>query len=216
MEALLRLYSIEHTMPRHCSLFDARALVGVDADAFEALTRYVNDHRETLGKILDKQAIVRPNGLPGTVVDGFRCVFDFPYAALTFEDRDRALAWLEREDARAAVDEIAAVVADDQIAKRVEAMLTTDVAMTLEEAARRLHLSERSLQRRLEEAGTSFRAVSHAASIAAAKRMLLETDRNLTAIALTLGYHSLQSFSASFRRATGTTPSAWRAEQSRR
>jgi AraC-like DNA-binding protein len=63
------------------------------------------------------------------------------------------------------------------------------------------------------EAGTSFRAVSHAASIGAAKRMLLETDRKLTAIAVALGYHSLQSFSASFRRATGLTPSAYRGNQ---
>lgn len=210
MDALLCRYRGEHTMPRHSSLFDARALTGIDAEAFEALTRYVNDHREALARILDKQAIVRPSGLPGAVVDGFRSVFDFPYEASTFEDRDRAIAWLARSNASTSIEEIAAELAGDPIVGRVKALLAKNHFMTLEEAARELHLSERSLQRRLEEAGTTFRAASYAAHIAEAKRLLHETDRKLTAIAVALGYHSLQSFSASFRRATGVTPSAWR------
>jgi AraC-like DNA-binding protein len=207
---LMRLYAIEHARPPHRSLFDAGSLAGVDPDAFTILTDAVNDHRDVLGRILRRQAIVEPSGLPRAVVNGYRSVFDFPYPVRVFATRVEALAWLGRGDAHAAVDEIAAALERDPIVDQIASLLSADVALTLDDAAHRLGMSSRSLQRRLDAAGTSFRVASREAHVAAAKRQLVETDRKLTAIAACLGYRSLQSFSASFRQATGVTPSEWR------
>jgi AraC-like DNA-binding protein len=74
-----------------------------------------------------------------------------------------------------------------------------------------LGVSARSLQDRLQRSGSSFRVELHAARVLAAKALLAETPQKLTAIALEVGYSSLQHFSTRFRKATGLTPSEWRA-----
>lgn len=210
LQILMRLYLVEDAQPPHRSLFDVGALGGVDPEAFEVLTDGLNARREALGRVILRQAIVEPSGLPRAVVNGYRSVFDFPYPARVFANRVEALAWLDRSGAIGAVDEIAAALARDPVVDQITALLAADVVLTLDDAARQLGMSSRSLQRRLDAAGTSFRTASREAHVAEAKRQLVETDRKLTAIAAGLGYRSLQSFSASFRQATGVTPSEWR------
>lgn len=74
-------------------------------------------------------------------------------------------------------------------------------------------MSERSLQRRLGDHDTTFQAEVNHARVRIAKRLLRETEVSLTQIAQEVGCASLASFSALFRRATGTPPSAWREQQ---
>ena len=207
---LLRLYTIEHAGTPHGSLIDASALTGIDPDAFEALAAHLNTHRAAVKRVVTRQARVRPRGLAGAAVDGFRVMFDFPYPERTFETRADALAWLARADAEPAIAEMVAALAGDPITAHVRRLLATEPTMSLATAARRLGVSSRSLQRRLDEAGTRFRDASQLARVAQAKHLLGETDHKLAGIAKDLGFGSLQSFSASFRRATGLTPSAWR------
>jgi AraC-like DNA-binding protein len=73
-----------------------------------------------------------------------------------------------------------------------------------------LGISERTLQRKLGEAGTGYLNELAEARVRAARRLLLESDAPLTAIAYDVGCASLQHFSALFRKRTGESPSAFR------
>lgn len=97
-------------------------------------------------------------------------------------------------------------------ADRVErAIALPDV--TLESAARALHASPRTVQRRLEEEGTSFSEVLDRARAALARRLLRETDRKLADVASAVGYSDLAPFSRAFRKWTGTPPGAFRGQR---
>ena len=78
-------------------------------------------------------------------------------------------------------------------------------------AARRLGLSERTLQRRLDEERTSWKEEVRAARVERAKILLTDTDAKISAIAAEVGCATSQSFSALFRRSTGHTPGEFRA-----
>lgn len=79
--------------------------------------------------------------------------------------------------------------------------------------ARLLGLSERTLQRRLADAGRNFSAVvddfRHEESI----RLLSDPQLALVHVAATLGFSEQTSFTRAFKRWTGTTPAAWRTRQ---
>jgi len=83
------------------------------------------------------------------------------------------------------------------------------------DAATALALSERSLQRKLQEHDATFQEEVAEARVRAAKRLLTGGTSSLTAIALEVGCASPQHFSALFRRLTGESPSAWRASRRR-
>ncbi len=79
--------------------------------------------------------------------------------------------------------------------------------------ARLLGLSERTLQRRLSEIGRSFAAVVEEFRRDEAARLLADTRRPLVDVAAALGYREQTSFTRAFRRWTGATPAAWRAQR---
>ena len=83
--------------------------------------------------------------------------------------------------------------------------------VTLQEAARALGQSPRTLQRRLRDDGTTFQLEHSGAQVRVAQRLLIDSDAKLESVASEVGCASLQNFSALFRRATGEAPSAWRA-----
>ena len=85
------------------------------------------------------------------------------------------------------------------------------VDASLTDVARELGMSERTLQRRLREAGTSFQSELNTVQVRTAQALLLESDAKLTAVAVEVGCASLQHFSSLFRKMTGESPSAWRA-----
>jgi AraC-like DNA-binding protein len=192
------------------SLFDASAVDAIEPESFAIVTEYQNRRRADLSKCVQRQAIVTPRGMPGAIITGYRAVFDFSYPVEFFTERAPALEFLERIDALAAVDEIAAS-SSRPLLVRLRNLLATSLSIVLAEAARQLGVSERSLQRYLQTEGTSFLDEVQTARIAAAKLLLSETDRKLTAIATDVGCASLQSFSTMFRRVTGETPSEFRA-----
>jgi AraC-like DNA-binding protein len=78
------------------------------------------------------------------------------------------------------------------------------------EAARRLGLGVRTLNRRLAAAGTSFAALRDEARYAAARQLLGDTSMPVNEIATQLGYANASAFTAAFRRWSGTGPSRWR------
>ncbi|MFO1079007.1 MAG: AraC family transcriptional regulator ligand-binding domain-containing protein [Reyranellaceae bacterium] len=81
---------------------------------------------------------------------------------------------------------------------------------TRERLAELLDLSTRSLNRRLQEEGTSFRELLDRARFQVAQQLLLGTRMPVTAVALALGYAEASAFNHAFQRWSGERPSDWR------
>ncbi|MDJ0879988.1 MAG: AraC family transcriptional regulator ligand-binding domain-containing protein [Halieaceae bacterium] len=99
--------------------------------------------------------------------------------------------------------------------RRVETMIREFLPTgqcTLENIARFLSLSTRTLQNRLSVEHTSFQLLLDKVRREQAEQQLLQGDMQLSAIAHMLGYSELSAFSRSFRRWYGCSPRAWRKE----
>lgn len=215
MDRLVRALKVElrEGVPPHVSLVDASRLKGADLGAFEVLNRYVVEHREPLSRAVRRLALVRPGGLVGAMTAGFYEVLERPYPIGIFADADEAMAWLGEDPALLA--ELDALVREVEgstpFVERLRAWLGDHLREApLAEASRALGVSERTLQRRLRDAGTSFAAEHLAARLEAAKSRMRLTDAPLSTIALEAGFASQQHFSTAFRKAYGTPPSTWR------
>ena len=101
---------------------------------------------------------------------------------------------------------------DRELARNLRAILAAALprAMGLEEAARELHLSPRTLHRRLQDEGSSFRAVKDALRRDLALARLARPGGNVAHVAAELGYSEPSAFFRAFQGWTGEAPSAWR------
>lgn len=94
-------------------------------------------------------------------------------------------------------------------------MASLQTGATLQQIASQLGLSTRSLQRHLAAYGTSHSQIVAEVRLAAACRLLAETDEKLSQIALLLGYTGPTSFSRSFMRLKKIQPANYRRQQRR-
>jgi AraC-like DNA-binding protein len=78
------------------------------------------------------------------------------------------------------------------------------------ELAEILHISTRTMNRRLSMEGTTFRELGNRARHARACRMLDEPAQAITAIAFQLGYRDAANFTRAFRRQQGMSPFEFR------
>ena len=86
-------------------------------------------------------------------------------------------------------------------------MEKTDIRhISLSSAAKALNLSQRTLARRLNEEGVSFKSIFERYKLEQALKMFNGSKANVTTIAYTLGYSDTSSFSRAFRRWTGQSP----------
>ncbi len=76
--------------------------------------------------------------------------------------------------------------------------------------ARRLRMSSRTLQRRLDECQTSFQQQLAGVRRTTASRLLANTELDTVAIAMLLGFVEPNSFARAFRTWERTTPMRWR------
>jgi AraC-like DNA-binding protein len=105
------------------------------------------------------------------------------------------------------------LAADVDLVSRVTAEVVTRLRnekLALDEIAYALRLTPRSLQRRLELAGTSFERVLDGARRSVAERLLRETDLQLVQIAFDIGYKSQSTFTRAVKRWLQQTPRAYR------
>lgn len=86
---------------------------------------------------------------------------------------------------------------------------------SLESTSRALSLSSRSLRRRLDEEGTSFRGILEDVRLSLADKWLADPARTITDIGISLGYADASNFSRAYRRARGKSATQARAELSR-
>ena len=94
--------------------------------------------------------------------------------------------------------------------RRVIAESMRDGNPTLAQVARRLALGPRTLQRYLEQHGTTFTRVVDDARRQFSLRYLRDPKHTLTDIAYLLGYSEVSAFNRAFRRWTGSTPTDYR------
>jgi AraC-like DNA-binding protein len=136
--------------------------------------------------------------------------FDTDYAEKPLPGTDPALhaAHCERVQAQHA-----ALFGTRTITVRVRDLLTEQFPNsrpTAREIARRLHMSRRTLARRLETEGTTFGAQVDDLRQRLAKQYMARPELELSEIAELLGFSHLQAFHRAFKRWTGQTPGHFR------
>jgi AraC-like DNA-binding protein len=82
--------------------------------------------------------------------------------------------------------------------------------LTGEEVAKLLHVSPRSLQRKLAESGTTYQQLLDELRESLARQYVEDPQRSVTDITFLLGFAEPSSFTRAFRRWTGTNPSDYR------
>lgn len=81
---------------------------------------------------------------------------------------------------------------------------------TIENVARDLHMSSRTLQRRLQQSGSGFQKMLEEARHEMARYYLKNSKLELAEAAYLLGYEDANSFSRAFRGWEGVPPKHWR------
>ena len=112
-------------------------------------------------------------------------------------------------------DVLARLPADDDILDQVERVVVTAMSRGVPEmhqVAAQLGMSPRTLQRRLADRETTFQALLDGVRRSYAERYLRDARLSLAEIAFLLGFSEPSNFHRAFRRWTGTTPSAFRAD----
>lgn len=104
---------------------------------------------------------------------------------------------------------------DRETARTLRELLAQDLAQapSFEQAARRLHLSPRTLHRRLREEGASFRGIKDSLRKEAALAHLGRSQKGVAETALHVGFSEPSAFFRAFQAWTGETPSAYRRRQ---
>ena len=103
--------------------------------------------------------------------------------------------------------------ADQSFREQAHKMLVTLLGQqrcTREQLAEQFAMHPRTLNRRLKDAGTSFRELHGEACHEMARQLLRDTRRNLPSIAELLGYSDETAFNRAFSKWEGMSPAKWR------
>ncbi len=98
----------------------------------------------------------------------------------------------------------------DRVMERIGRNLVKGKDVGLASMARDLGLGARSLQNRLRDEGTSYKAILNSVRREMAMRCLRESNDPICDIAFLLGFSDQSAFNHAFRRWTGHTPKAYR------
>ena len=129
-----------------------------------------------------------------------------PNAAIAEEIVRYTASLLRRLDAHSTVDRVAAVV---------RCLLVEGHRPDRRVVARRLNLSERTLQRQLEEERTSFKAVRDRVREETSRALLSNASLKVEAVGRSVGFSEASAFSKAFTRWAGQSPARFRALSSR-
>ena len=148
-------------------------------------------------------------GMPqaGISLAGDIALLDQPLPTANPEALTLALAQCERESAL--VDD-----ADDTLRRaRAALVLGADGYPSPEALADSLHLTPRTLRRRLQEQGYSYQQLLEAARRRDSCQMLADPDLEIGRIGEALGYGDPANFTRAFKAWTGLSPREWRKRQ---
>ncbi|MGO4526350.1 AraC family transcriptional regulator [Microvirga sp. 2MCAF35] len=99
----------------------------------------------------------------------------------------------------------------DDIRRLLRTRLTS-TRCSAEAIAETLAMHRRTLSRRLKDSGIGYRAIANEIRFEIARQLLQDTEVPLGQIAAALGYSEASAFTRAFRRWSGRTPKAWRAD----
>ncbi len=100
----------------------------------------------------------------------------------------------------------------DQVRRLLRTALLTH-AGSIDDLAGLLGMRRRTLSRRLETEGTSFRQLCDEIQFEIARQLLEHTQMTITEIGLTLKYSETSAFSRAFKQWSGVSPRDWRARR---
>jgi AraC-like DNA-binding protein len=164
----------------------------------------------------------RPESHPQLYEAHFGCPakFNAPHNVLVFGKADIDRPFLTHNaDLLAMVApqleaELAEQLANKTLSERVKGILKKLLAGQrpgLPEVAKELHMSTRTLQRRLADERVTFQHLMEKARRELARHYLLHSKLELNETAYLLGYEDSNSFFRAFHRWEGTSPGEWRA-----
>jgi AraC-like DNA-binding protein len=141
--------------------------------------------------------------------------FDAPVDLLILDRRmlDEPLLTQDTSVSARLVPELEATLVSDDISDRVRLALLKRMSgdrPSVERLATDLHLSSRTLQRKLGDIGTTYQKLLDDVRHGAARRMLSDTDLDVSEIAFLLGFEEENSLARAFHAWEGTTPRAYR------
>lgn len=210
------------TLPFHSAfrrpyrvILDGAHLSGIDGAAFEILVENVRMLANTPGLIDIVAYIPPPNMVAATTLGLFHQhvvrLIDLRFV----EDLDAAVSAVGAEDYREELVELRDVVRGAGLLTSLRALLREDPRLSLEEVARRLAVSTRTLQRVCTTSSSSFRNETASARFAFADELLRTTADKIESVARRAGYSSATTFARRFRAVYGITPAELRASDSR-
>ena len=194
---------------------------GIGRFAHEYALAYVVSHaRAVLDSAVPIKRVwfahARPHAL-APIERWFSCediAFGAADSGLTFADGllDRPLVTADARLAATIADLVPAPPRSEDVIARVAAHVRARLPepTTADDAAALLHMSSRTLQRRLEADGTSFTAVVDTTREALARELLADARLALAEISYRLGFADVAAFSRAFKRWTGTPPGRFR------
>jgi len=175
------------------------------------------------GRVLDgvgECAFAEPDYVRGTPFHG-RLRFARPTHRLVFPARELALPITSADPSakRLAADQLErelAALREAELIAKVRALLANgDDAIGIDAMARALRMAPRTLKRRLAELGTTYSTLRDSQRRARALLLLDERALSISEVADRLGYTELPNFTRAFRRWTGMSPAAYRAQVAR-
>lgn len=140
-------------------------------------------------------------------------VFDAAHLDLPLAQSNRSALQLAREQCERALD---ALGYDGDLVERARRAVSSSGGegfRSLKEVAKALHVSPRTLRRRLAAQGLSFTSLLERERCEKAMTLLQSQKISLESVAEQLGYSTLSSFVRAFQRWTGSTPAVYRREQ---
>jgi AraC-like DNA-binding protein len=196
-------------------VLDGAAIERVDADALAVLAGWIGERRAELFARIRFQASVGPRGLSGYVLAGILPLLSAEHHPFRLFSTATE-AFIHVDPARGA--ELAAALAGltldvqglDPVLGRLRDLLRQrGGAVDVEDAAARLHVSARTLQRLLAASGTSFKEEQLEARLGAASELLRSTDAKIADVAARVGV-SERALTLLFRSRRGCTPAEFR------
>ena len=145
-------------------------------------------------------------------------LFDCAYHQMRFpaERLDQRLRFADPRLARMAEaqceQEMATIKTPPQLLNQVRRIILGESGRFpgVDEVATELHMSSRTLKRKLQQLGTSYQTILDDLRKGLAVEYLTQTDTTVDEIAIQLGYSDASNFARAFRRWTGRSPSDYR------
>lgn len=168
--------------------------------------------------------VVLPNSLPQAHARHYEkffgtCITNGTVPSITFTAEDALRPFLTvsegmwrvfEPDLRQRLSELEATATTAERVRAVLLELLPGNAATIKNAATRLGLSQRTLQRRLTDEGANFRTLVNATRESLARHYLINTTMSGGEIAFLLGFADPNSFYRAFQGWTGQTPDSIR------